>query len=126
MKIFWASLLLLGSSCLAFPASQQELVPVIREIRTTSPPSLSEWKTYLRVADIGGISYMSLVQVTELLNGQLHLHPVSKSVDLSLGGHTIVFPYYSAQVRINRRRVPIRQPTVKNDGGVWVPASFFA
>ncbi len=126
MRVFWASLFLLGSSRIAFPASQQELIPVIREITTSSAPSVTEWKTFLRVADYDGVSYMSLVQVSELINGQLHWHPVSKSVDLSLGDHTIVFPYDASQVRINGRRVPLEQPTVKNEDGFWVPASFFA
>ena len=126
MRVFWAALLLFGSSRIAFPAYQQELIPVIREITTSSAPSVTEWKTFLRVADYGGVSYLSLVQVSELMNGQLHWHPVSKSVDLSLGGHTLVFPYYASQVRINGRRVPLAQPTVKNEDGFWVPASFFA
>jgi N-acetylmuramoyl-L-alanine amidase len=126
MKVFWASLLLLSSSRVAFPVSQQVLIPVVREVDTAAGKSFSEWKTFLRVADYGGVSYLSLVQVSELVNGQLHWHPVSKSVDMSLSGHTILFSYYTAQVRINGHRVPLQQPTVKNEDGFWVPASFFA
>ena len=74
MRAFLATLLFLGSSATAFSAYQQQLIPIIREIRTSSSPSVSEWKTYVRVADYGGFPYVSLVQVAELLHGHLRWH----------------------------------------------------
>ena len=126
MRPFWITLLFLAPSRTAFPAAQQQLIPIIHQTQASPTLAFSEWKTFLRVADYGGVTYVSLVQVSELLNGHLRWHTVSKNVDLSMYGHTIRFPYYSASVQINGRRVRLEQPTVKNEDGFWVPISFFA
>ena len=126
MRRVWIGFLLLGPSLSAFSTYQQQLIPVIHETRTASNSSLSEWKTFVRVADYGGAPYVSLVQMADILNGQLRWHTVSKSVDFSIEAHTIRFPYYTSAATINGRRVRLEQPTVKNEEGFWVPISFFA
>jgi N-acetylmuramoyl-L-alanine amidase len=126
MRAFWITLLLFTPSRSTFSAAQQQLIPIIHQTQASPTPTFSEWKTFLRVAEYGGVSYVSLVQVSELLNGHLRWHTVSKNVDLSMYGHTIRFPYYASSVQINGRRVRLEQPTVKNEDGFWVPISFFA
>src|ERR1035438_452262 len=103
MRLFLSVLLLAGSNSIAYSAYQQQLIPVIREIKTSSAPSVTEWKTFVRTADFDGASYVSLVQVAELLNGHLRWAPVSKTVDLSVHNETIRFPYNSTRVWIRGR-----------------------
>ena len=69
MRIFWISFLLCAPSSLTLAAAEQQLIPIIRQTQASPKPAYSEWKTYLRVADYGGVSYVSLVQVAELFNG---------------------------------------------------------
>src|SRR6266700_3024167 len=126
MRFFWISLMLFTLGLVAFSAAQQELIPIIHQTQASPVPAFSEWKTFLRVAEYGGVPYVSLVQVSELLNGHLRWHAVSKNVELSMYGHTIRFPYDSPSVQMNGRRVRLEQPTVKNVDGFWVPISFFA
>jgi N-acetylmuramoyl-L-alanine amidase len=126
MRILCLSLLLFAPGRIVYSAAQQQLIPIIHQTQASPSPAYSEWKTFLRVADYGGVTYVSLVQVSELLNGHLRWHAVSKHVDLSMYGHTIRFPYYSAVVQVNGHRVHLEQPTVKNEDGFWVPISFFA
>src|SRR5437773_471175 len=126
MRIFLAGLLLFGSSPTVFSAYQQQLIPIVREIRTSSAPSVSQWNAFVRMADYGGASYVSLVQVSELLSGQLRWHPVSKNVDLSVQSQTIRFLYNSPRALINGHVQKLERPTVKNEDGFWVPVSFFA
>src|SRR5690242_14521085 len=116
MRFFLTSLLILSLCAAGFPAYQQQLIPVIREVKT-SAASISEWKAYLRVTDIGGATYVSLVQVADILNGQLRWHPVSQSVNFAVRGQQIKFAYNSPQVLINGRRQPLGRPTVKNEDG---------
>src|SRR5688572_28765726 len=54
--------LIFGLSASAFPATQQQLIPITREIRTSSTPSVLEWNAFVRVADYRGAAYVSLVQ----------------------------------------------------------------
>jgi N-acetylmuramoyl-L-alanine amidase len=126
MRVFLVSLLLCGLGAASVSAYQQELIPVIHEINTSSAPSVSEWKTFVRIADYGGASYVALVQVAELFNGHLRWRPVSKGVDLSVHNQTIRFSDNSSRAWINGRLHTLIQPTVKNEDGFWVPVSFFA
>jgi len=126
MRLFFAVFLLAGSNTVVFSAYQQQLIPIIREIKTSSAPSVSEWKAFVRTADFAGTSYVSLVQISELLNGHLRWAPVSKTVDLSVHNETIRFPYNSKRVWISGRLHRLAHPTVKNEDGFWVPLSFFA
>jgi N-acetylmuramoyl-L-alanine amidase len=126
MRLFFVSLSLLAPSATAFSAYQQQLVPIIREIKTSSTPSVTEWKTFIRMTDFGGTPYVSLVQVAELLNGHLRWAPVSKTVDLSVHNETIRFPYDSTRVWIDGRPHRLERASVKNQDGFWVPVSFFA
>src|SRR5882672_11776574 len=99
MRAFWITLLLFTPTRTAFPANPQLLIPIIHQTQASPTPAFSEWKTFLRVADYGGVTYVSLVQISELLNGHLRWHTVAKNVDLSMYGRTIRFPYYSASVQ---------------------------
>ena len=126
MRLFLASLVFFGSGTRAHSAYQQQLIPILREIKTSSAPSVTEWKTFVRTSDYGGAVYVPLVQVAELLNGHLRWAPVSKTVDLSVHNETIRFPYNSKRVWISGRLHRLAHPTVKNEDGFWVPVSFFA
>src|SRR5258706_8655900 len=126
MRIFLAGLLLFGSSPVAFSAYQQQLIPIIRDVQTSSAPSVSEWKAFVRVADYGWSSYVSLVQVSELLSGHLRWRPASKGVDLSVHNQTIRFSNNSSRASINGRTLALEKPTIKNEDGFWVPVTFFA
>jgi len=126
MRFFFVGLSLIGSNTVAFSAYQQQLVPIIREIKTSSAPSVTEWKTFVQMANYGGTPYVSLVQMAELLNGHLRWAPVSKTVDLSVHNETIRFSYNSVHVWISGRSHRLAHPTVKNDDGFWVPVSFFS
>src|SRR5580698_5685224 len=126
MRLFWLSLSLFGSSASAFSAYQQQLIPVIHEIKTSSVPSVTEWKTFVRMATFGETRYVSLVQMAELLNGHLRWYPVSKKVELSVHNQTIRFAYDSPNVWINGEDLPLEQTPIRNDEGFWVPVSFFA
>jgi len=126
MRIFLAGFFLMASGVPSFSAYQQQLVPIFREVKTSSAPSVSEWKTFVRVADFGGSSYVSLVQMAELLDGHLRWRPVSKAVDLSVHNQTIQFSDNSSRAMINGRKQKLEVPTVKNEDGFWVPISFFA
>jgi N-acetylmuramoyl-L-alanine amidase len=126
MRIFWLSLLLAGSSSAAFPAYQQQLIPVIHRVNSSTVQEEPAWNTFVQVANYDGVSYVSLVQVAELLNGHLHWHAVSKYVDLTVHGQTFKFFYYSPEVWMNGHRTRLEHQTVKNDDGFWVPVGFFA
>jgi N-acetylmuramoyl-L-alanine amidase len=126
MRSFLVVFLLAGSHSFVFSAYQQQLIPIIHETNTSSAPLVNEWKTFLRTEDMGGASYVSLVQMAELLNGHLRWAPVSKMVDLSVHNDTIRFPFNSKRVWINGRPHRMPHPSVKNDDGFWVPVSFFA
>jgi N-acetylmuramoyl-L-alanine amidase len=126
MQLFLVSLFLVATSANAFSAYQQQLIPIIREIKTSSAPSVSEWKTFVRMADYGGSQYVALVQMAELLNGHLHWNSASKSVDLSVHNQTIRFADHSSNVWINGRKHALEKRTLKNEDGFWVPVSFFA
>jgi len=126
MRFFLVSLVVFGSGSRAYPAYQQVLIPVMREIKTSSAPSVTEWKTFVRTADFEGIPYVSLVQMAELLNGHLRWYPVARNVELSVHSETIRFPYHSSRAWINGRPQRLERPAVKNDDGFWVPLSFFA
>src|ERR1017187_2804926 len=126
MRLFLVSLVFFGSGTRAHSAYQQQLIPIVREIKTSSAPSVTEWKTFVQTANYGGAEYVSLVQVAELLNGHLRWAPVSKTVDLSVHNETIRFPYNSTRVWIRGRARQLAHPTVKNEDGFWVPVSFFA
>src|ERR1017187_9226419 len=126
MRLFLVSLVFFGSGTRAHSAYQQQLIPIVREIKTSSAPSVTEWKTFVQTANYGGTFYVSLVQVAELLNGHLRWAPVSKTVDLSVHNETIRFPYDSRRVWIDGRPHHLARATVKNEEGFWVPVSFFA
>jgi N-acetylmuramoyl-L-alanine amidase len=126
MRVFLISLLLFGSSASVFPAYEQQLIPIVREIRTSTAPSLNQWNTFVRTTDYGGTRYVALVQVAELLNGHLRWYPVSRNVDLSVHNQTIRFPYNASWAWINGRRQNLERPSVKNEDGFWVPLSFFS
>lgn len=116
------SLLLVTS----FPAyaSVQQLVPVVRQLSPGSSVE-STWKTYIRIEEFGGESYVSLVQMAGIFDGTLRWLPVSKAVELSLRGHTVCFGYRSAQVKINGKPQRLGAITIKNEDGMWVPLNFF-
>src|SRR5579864_8384580 len=103
MKHFFTILLFICSNSVVLSAYQQQLIPIIREIKTSSAPSVSEWKTFVQTADFGGTSYVSLTQISELLNGHLRWAPVSNSVELSVHNEIIRFPYNSTRVWISGR-----------------------
>ncbi len=126
MRFFLVSIWLLGPSASAFSAYPQQLVPIVREIRTSSAPSVTEWKTFVQMPNFGGVHYVSLVQVAELLNGHMRWHPVGKRVELSLHNQTIRFSYRTPEAWINGQRVRLEKAPVKNDDGFWIPVSFFA
>ena len=126
MRLFLVSFLLLGPRAIAFPSYQQELIPVIREVKAAPHPSVSEWKTFVRMATFDGTPYVSLVQVAELLNGDLRWFPVSKKVDLSVHNQTIRFAYDAPDVWINGQSHRMEKPPVKNNDGFWIPVGFFA
>ncbi len=126
MRFFAVSLFVFASSAGPLPAIQQELIPVIREIKSASASSVSEINAYLRTTDFGGARYVSLVQVAELLDGHVRWLPVSKNVDLSIHNQTIRFTYNSPKAWINGRPSSLSHPSVKNGDGFWVPVSFFA
>jgi N-acetylmuramoyl-L-alanine amidase len=117
---------LFGTHAAAWAATQQELIPIVREIKASSAPSVTEWKTFFRTANYDGASYVSLVQVSELLNGKLYWHAATKSVDLFLNGQKISFLYNMASAQINGRSQNLDKPTIKNADGFWVPIRFFA
>jgi N-acetylmuramoyl-L-alanine amidase len=126
MRFFLTTFLIVGSETLVFSAYQQQMIPIVREIRTSSAPSVTEWKTFVKTADFGGVSYVSIVQMAELLNGHLRWAPVSKTVDLSMHNETIRFPYASTRVWIGGHPHRLPHPTIQNEDGFWVPVSFFA
>jgi N-acetylmuramoyl-L-alanine amidase len=118
--------LVIGIAIPGFSSYQQQLIPILREIKTSSAPSVTEWKTYVRMGDFGGGHYVSLVQVAELLNGHLRWYPVSKQVDLSIHNRTTRFAFDSAKVWVNGRRHRLEYAPVMNKDGFWIPVSFFA
>src|SRR5262245_14316112 len=126
MRISAISLLLLGLAGTAQSAYQQELIPILRETRSTPTPSVTQWNTYIQLANYDGVHYVSLVQLAALLNGHLKLHTVAKTVDFAVHGQKIRFAYYSRDCWINGNPTRLDYETVKNDDGFWVPISFFA
>lgn len=125
MRLFIVTLLCCGTGARALLAYQQ-LVPIVRDIQTSSAPSVAEWKTFVQMADYGGTRYVSVVQMAELFNGHVRWFPVSKQVDLSIHNRTIRFSRNSPRVWVNGRQSRLEKPTVKNEDGFWIPVSFFA
>lgn len=116
---------LCAAGLLAIPLqAQQELIPIIRQSRQAGKPVLSEWSTFVRVADYDGAKYASLVQIATLLNGDLKWSQGGKQCDFLLGGKTIRFLADSSNASLSGKPITLDSPTVKNAEGFWIPLSF--
>lgn len=125
MRSVVIGLCLASSSLSTLHAHRQEQVPIVREIRTSTTPLLSQWNAFVRMAEFDGQSYVALSQAAALFNGHLRWYPVSKSVDMTVDGKKVSFFYNSSRVLLNGKASKLNRATIKNDGGFWVPAEFF-
>lgn len=126
MRLLARLILVWGLSVTVAAAAQQELIPIIRQARKAGKPVLSEWRTFVRVSEFQGASYVSLVQASALLNGDLRWNTPGKYVDFLIGGQTIRLLTNSNRVLLSGKPVELESPTVKNDDGFWVPLTFLA
>jgi len=115
---------LLATSVPSLYAQSQQLVPVVRQLSTSTSPIVN--KAYVQTSDFGGESYVQLNQVSELIRGRLNWKSASEQVELRVGGQSFRFFYHSPLVLINGQRRLLDRQTVKNEDGFWVPAKFFA
>jgi N-acetylmuramoyl-L-alanine amidase len=83
-------------------------------------------KAIVQIVNEGGTPYVSLSQVSVLLEGNLRTFPVSRRDELSLEGHTLQFFFNSSKVLVDGRRRRLEAPTIKNSDGFWVPVRFFS
>ncbi len=115
-------LILMTSGVFAYP---QQLIPIVREVKTSSA-SPAEWNAFVQVMTLEGVSYISLAQAGALFEGELHWYPVSKKVELGIKGHTISFFYGSRRILLDGHSDQLNHSSIKTVDGFWVPASFFA
>lgn len=120
----WLLLVFLFSFESPLHAQTQTLVPVVRQISSTTTPTVL--KTYVKTEKYGDEPYVLLPQVATLFRGHLSWRTASEQVELRLRGQTFRFFYHSPLVLINGQRRLLDRQTVKNEEGFWVPARFFA
>ena len=120
MRLFFVSLSLLVPSATAFSAYQQQLIPILREIKNLFSalgdrmedlfPHGRFRRDPLRVLGAGG----GTPERAPALGAGI------KTVDLSVHNESIRFPYDSTRVWIDGRPHRCSRATVKNQEGFWV------
>jgi len=80
----------------------------------------------VREAEFSGKSYLSLEDVAQAMNGQMHWYPVSNRVDLSFRSHEVQFVVGSDKALVDNQSTALEIPPVKRGRDAWVPKSFFA
>src|SRR5258707_318120 len=79
----------------------------------------------VREADFSGKPYLSLDDVAQVMDGQVHAFPVSKRVDLSFRSHDVQFSLDSDKATVDGESSSLDVRPMQDSRGVWVPKSFF-
>lgn len=126
MRLLAPLFLSFSVSLTAFAAAPQELISIVRETRHAGKPILTEWSTFIRVAEFEGARYVSLVQIATLLNGDLRWNAPGQYYDFKVGGKSIRCLTNSSKVSLSGKPIELESPTVTNADGFWVPLTFLA